>query len=357
MSQPEKKEIKGLSKRNIYLGVAIGMAVSIVLIYSTFDLQSFREIQWDGRLLLFIGVVMILMSLRHLMYMYRLWLVTDKRLRFRQLFESIVLWEFASVATPGIVGGAAVAMFIINKEKVNMGKSTASVMAVTFMDNVFFIVSSIVLFLIVGLHEMFALGESCASEMDLPILNVFGNVQYIFLVGISISLIITFLLAYGLLMNPHGLKKILVGFTSFKLFSKWRARAIQTGDDIITTSHEYRGKKAWFWIKLFLATAVGWSCKYLVANSLISAFGELSGFDHITVMSRMVTLWLIMLIPLTPGASGLAELTFLALMCSYIDNGLVGAITILWRTFTYYPYLVLGIIVMPRWINRVFSNN
>jgi glycosyltransferase 2 family protein len=351
-----RKEFKGFSKRNVFIGLVIGFAVSGFLIYRTFDYQAFLAIQWTGPVWIAMASACGLMILRHFFYMYRVWEFTDRRLKFKQVFDVVVMWEFASVATPGIVGGATVAMFIINKEKISMGQSTAAVMAITFMDNVFFIVSALILFAIVGLDNMFALSSLCSEQLNLPALQIFGNVHYIFLFGISISTLITFLLAYGLMIHPEGLKNFLIKLTSFRLLKKWRNKASETGDDIITTSIEYRKKKIGFWIRTFLATALGWSCKYIVVNVLLTAFGHITGFDNIVVMSRMITLWLIMLIPLTPGASGLAELTFISLMCSYISPGLEGSLTFLWRVFTYYPYLILGAIITPSWLKRISTN-
>jgi glycosyltransferase 2 family protein len=352
----KQKEFKGFSKRNVFIGLMIGFLVSGFLIYRTFNFQAFQAIEWTGPVWYAMAAACGLMVLRHFFYMYRVWEFTDRRLKFNQVFDIVVMWEFASVATPGIVGGAAVAMFIINKEKISMGQSTAAVMAITFMDNVYFIVSALILFLIVGLEKMFALSSFCSEQLDLPALQIFGNVHYIFLFGITISTVITFLLAYGLIIHPEGLKTLLIRMTSIRFLRKWKEKAIETGDDIITTSREYKKKKPGFWIRTFLATALGWTCKYVVVNVLLTAFGHVTGFDNIVVMSRMITLWLIMLIPLTPGASGLAELTFISLMCSFISPGLEGSLTFLWRVFTYYPYLILGAVITPKWLKRISAN-
>lgn len=355
MTDNAKQELRGLSQRNIYIALAIGLIVSGLLIYRTFDYEAFSAIHWSNELLLFLGLSMLLMVIRHFLYMYRVWLVTGKQLRFRQAFESIVMWEFASAATPGIVGGAAVAMFILNKEKISMGKSTGSVMLITFMDNLFFIVAAIILFGLVGLESMFAITEGCGQEMNLPILGYIGGIQYVFLFGITFSALLSGLLAWGLLGNPRALKLLLLRVTKWRIFRRWRPNAIETGNDIIVTSKEFAGKKAGFWLRTFVVTTLAWSCKYLVVNALISAFGDVNAWDQVIIMSRMLVLWLVMLIPITPGSSGLAELTFLALMCKYVDLGLAGTITFLWRVLTYYPYLLLGALLMPRWLARVYN--
>lgn len=351
MSEEPRQQLRGLSKRNIYLSLLIGLAVSGFLIYRTFDMDAFTAIQWTSRLGWLLVLALALLVIRHFMYMYRVWVVTGKQLSFRQAFESIVIWEFASVATPGIVGGAAVAMFILNRERISMGKSTASVMIITLMDNIFFISASLVMYFVVGLEQMFALSDAC--EKELPMLSTFGGLQYIFFIGLTFSGIITFLLAYGAILNPVGMKSLLIRFTRLPFLRKFRDKAEETGDDIITTAHETRGKSFVYWAKVFGSTVFAWTCKYAIVNVLLTAFGTLTGNDQLVVMSRMLALWLVMLIPITPGASGLAEITFIALMCAYIPTGLAGALTLLWRFLTYYPYLLIGVAILPGWLNRV----
>lgn len=351
MSEDPQQQLRGLSKRNIYLSLLIGLAVSGFLIYKTFDIKAFQAIEWTSRLGWLMVIALALMVLRHVMYMYRVYVVTGRQLTFRQAFESIVIWEFASVATPGIVGGAAVAMFILNRERISMGKSTSAVMIITLMDNVFFIASALVMYFIVGLDQMFALSDAC--EKELPILSTFGGLQYVFFIGLTFSAIITFFLAYGALFKPVGMKALLIRFTRLPFLRKFRDQAEETGNEIITTAKEIRGKPLMFWVRGFGATIIGWTCKYVVVNVLLTAFGHLTGNDQLVVMSRMLALWLVMLIPITPGASGLAEITFIALMCAFIPTGLAGGITLLWRFLTYYPYLLLGVIILPRWLSRV----
>ncbi len=74
--------------------------------------------------------------------MYRIRLLTDKQLSWRNSFHVIMLWEFASSVTPpSIVGGSAVALFIVTKEGIKPGRATAIVMITALLDELFFISS------------------------------------------------------------------------------------------------------------------------------------------------------------------------------------------------------------------------
>lgn len=42
----------------------------------------------------------------------------------------------------------------------------------------------------------------------------------------------------------------------------------------------------------------------------------------------------------------------------FIDNKtLTSSLALLWRLISYYPYLFIGAIVLPRWVNRVFKKD
>jgi uncharacterized protein (TIRG00374 family) len=57
-----------------------------------------------------------------------------------------------------------------------------------------------------------------------------------------------------------------------------------------------------------------------------------------------------MLISPTPGSSGVAEFAFSGFLKEFIPLGLVGALALLWRLISYYPYLFIGAAILPRWI-------
>ena len=86
--------------------------------------------------------------------MYRLRLITDKKLSWRQSFNVISLWEFSSAVTPSTVGGAAVAIYFMKKEKLSLGKSAATSMLTIFLDQIFLAVFGILMWFVVGGNKM-----------------------------------------------------------------------------------------------------------------------------------------------------------------------------------------------------------
>jgi uncharacterized protein (TIRG00374 family) len=88
-------------------------------------------------------------------------------------------------------------------------------------------------------------------------------------------------------------------------------------------------------------------------NCLIAAFTNVSLPEHLTIFSRQVIMWILMLISPTPGSSGTAEFFFTQFFNSFLGD-YTFVTNIFWRMMSYYPYLILGAIFLPRWIKRVF---
>lgn len=108
-----------------------------------------------------------------------------------------------------------------------------------------------------------------------------------------------------------------------------------------------------YWIKAGTATFLSWAARYSVVNCLLLAFFALSFGDNLLVYARQLVMWIIMLISPTPGGSGLAEVAFKEFLSDYAQ-GLSAPLAILWRLISYFPYIIIGIIILPRWIQRVY---
>ena len=65
-----------------------------------------------------------------------------------------------------------------------------------------------------------------------------------------------------------------------------------------------------------------------------------------------------MLVSPTPGGSGFTEYVFSKYLTDFLPlPELAVVMALLWRLVTYYPYLIIGVIIVPRWIKKHFANN
>jgi uncharacterized protein (TIRG00374 family) len=303
--------------------------------------DALSTIRWNSKTFLWLGVALLFMVGRDFFYMLRIRLLTHKELTWKSSFSVIMLWEFASALSPGVVGGAAVAMFILKREKIALGRSTAIVLITTLFDNLFYIVLIPFVFLFIGQADLFP--AETASAL---------TVQYVFWIGFSVILFLSLFLFIAIFIAPKLAGKVLVAICSLPFLRKWLDRAAKTGEDIVIAAEVFKKERFTYWIQLFFITCGSWISRYLVINAVLQAFLVIGFMDHILILGKQLVLWLFMLISPTPGASGVAEYAFGELLSGFSESALLLAtMAIIWRLISYFPYLFIGAVLLPRWMS------
>lgn len=340
MNQNSAKISRTLNPNRVWLPVIIGISIFALMIWTDddFSLKHLRLI-FDASAWSVVLAIGILLA-RDAGYIYRIRMLTDKELSWRSSLVVIVLWEFASAVTPSVVGGTAVAIFILNKEGLSLGKSVAYVMLTAIMDNLFFITFA-PLVVLVAKGEVF------------PEIGGWESLSYLFYVSYSLISVYTFFMAYGLFVKPRAFKWLLLKVTQIKWLRRWRDQASTHGDEIIMASARLKGKRLGYWLKVALSTVFIWSARYLMLNFLMTAYLDFSLSDHLLTFGRQVVMWIVMLISPTPGSSGTAEFFFKEFFSESLGNYTI-AINLFWRLLTYYFYLLVGSVCLSWWISRVF---
>lgn len=281
--------------------VVIGVGLAIYLLIEDLDLVSLKAISFTPRIVLMFLAALLFGIFRDVGYMFRLRILTNKKISWRNVFDDIMLWEFSSAITPSVVGGSGVAIFILAKEGVKVGQSTAIVMITAFLDELFYVIMVPLLFLFASAHLFPA---------EIPYIDVLGynlGIRQVFWLGYGFILVLIMLIFYGIFLSPKNFKSLLEFIFSFPFLSKWKSSAQTTGNEVITTSEVLKGKPFGFWFSVFGATSLSWISRFLVANALLMAFTPLSFAEHLTILSRQMVMWIIMLISPTPGSAGVAS--------------------------------------------------
>ncbi|MBD3630647.1 lysylphosphatidylglycerol synthase transmembrane domain-containing protein [Cyclobacterium sp.] len=345
MKIDNREVFKTLNPNKVWVPVLIGIAIVLVMFYMdpTVNVQTLRGVFDASAWSLLLAVVFIF--LRDAGYVFRIREVTDKHLTWNRAIFVIVLWEFASAVTPSIVGGTAVAVFILNKEGIPLGKALAFTMLTAILDNLFFVLGApIILFFAQG----YIFPNSRVLEMRLG-----NSLEYLFWVSYSLYTLYSLLMALALFYRPRVFKWLLLKLFSLRWLKKWKYQANIYGDQIIQASKEFRGKNLKYWLVIIFTTIFIWSARYFMLNALISAYSSISIFEHVVIFARQIIMWIVMMISPTPGSSGTAEFFFAQFFNEFL-TGYTFVTSILWRMFSYYPYLLLGAIFLPRWIRQVF---
>ncbi len=341
-------EFDKVKSNKIIYPILIGLGVATYMLWQSFQkpgtLEAFELVEFTWTTLFWLLIAALLMGGRDLGYMIRIRILSDNQFTWRQAFRVIMLWEFTSAVTPSAVGGTGLAIIFVNKEGLSIGKGSAVVMATSFLDELYFIIMFPILFLIVGFSSLFAIDGD---------VNFAREFMWIAVIGYSVKFLYVIILTYGLFQNPKGLKWLIMRLFRLRILRKWFKSAYKATDEIVSNSIELRKKSASFWLKSFSATFFSWTSRYLVVNALLLAFFSVN--DHILVFARQLVMWIMMLISPTPGGSGFSEFVFSNYLGDFLPAaGIAVVMAVLWRLYTYYPYLFIGAIILPKWIKEKF---
>lgn len=344
-NRTERNPLQGIKTSKVIYPILIGLGVVGYMLYEQLDVSKFRLLNFTIASVLWLLVSFIFMVIRDLGYIVRIRYLTDNRFTWRQAFRVIMLWEFTSAITPSAIGGTGVAILYVNKEGLSVGESSAVVMATSFLDEIYFIIMFPLLLLITNVNTLFSFAGGFSLNNSFFIIAV---------VGYSIKLIYTLILSYGLFRNPRGLKWLIMKVFRLRFLRRWKHGANEAGTDIIKSSKELKKKKFSFWIKSFLATFFSWSARYWVVNTMFLAFFIVD--DHFLLFARQLVIWIMMLVSPTPGGSGFTEFVFTEYLGEFVPIvGIAAGMALLWRLITYYPYLIIGAVIFPKWLKEKFK--
>ncbi|MDY6403459.1 MAG: lysylphosphatidylglycerol synthase transmembrane domain-containing protein, partial [Bacteroidales bacterium] len=193
---------------------------------------------------------------REFMYMYRLRLLSDKKLSWQKCFQIIMLWEFSSTVTPTSIGGSAVALFIIPMEGIAVGRSTAIVMIATLMDELFYVIITPIIIFLIGFQAAFA------TEFRFSVAGWKFAETDVFLIGYSFMMLLTLFILVAIFFYPKKFRGFLYRLGKTRLLKRWEHKFQKTGDDILTSSEEFKEKRFTYWLKVYGATVLSWSSRF-----------------------------------------------------------------------------------------------
>jgi len=341
----DEQFLRKLRPSRIVLPVLIGLAVVGFMFWRSYkpgELAPLANARWEWLL-----VTLLVLIARDLGYIYRIRHIAERELNYRQSLDVIMIWEFASCVLPSAVGGTAVASFILNKEGIPLGRSLAYVMVTALLDNVYYVVMVPLVVLLAGSalypHEALQGG-------------FIATLRVAFIVSYLAVTAYASLMLYAIFVNPHSVRRLLVSIFSLPFLKRWQDRADHHGQDMVEASRQLRGNGAAYWWRASLSTAFVWTARYAIIGCLIAAFVPMNVDNFLFIFARNITYKVILLVAITPGGAGIAEGAFPTFFGKFIGTAtLTSFMVLLYRVVTYYLYLVLGSIFLPRWVARVFQ--
>lgn len=343
-----KEILRHFSPKRIIWPVLIGLGVTLWLILKDFDAGVFRAIEWTGSSTFWFLLSIVSIVVRDWAYMVRIRVLTDEYLNWKRAFIVIMLWEFSSALAPGMLGGGFLfAIFILNREGINMGRSITAIMNSSFLDGIFLAIMAPLVYFTASKEALFS-GIHLQTNLGNSIFYTFWTVYFLIL---AYKLFV----AYALFVNPHFVKRLMTGLFSIPLLKRWKSNATETGEQLVIASNGLKGKDRKYWMWCIGTTFASWTARYSIVNCIIHAFHHGKSIDDYVVYGKQVIMGIIILLSPTPGGSGLAEFMFTDFLGEFISKGLAPTLSVIWRMMSYYPYLVIGAILLPRWIRTHFK--
>ncbi len=333
----------------VILPMLIGLGVIIYLVSRQIDFDELRGVVWNVHAYLWILIGICSYSMRHILYSWRLRILSNYEFKWLKSVELVTILEFASAVSPTNFGGSAVAFFLLIQENIEGAKATAIVLYTIIADTLFFVFTLPLLYLLFG-RNIFV------SNVD--IMTGWGGLETTLFIVWIIMVVYGSLLSYGLFIEPKHLKKLLSWFSKWKIFGKTREKIAQAGEDIEISSRQISQMPWSYHLKLGSITLSAWIFRFFTVTAILIALTPgmpQSLMDHFILLGRGEALYAITAYSPTPGGSGVAEIIFGQFYAEYISPGIAAVAAIIWRVITYYPYLILGVIIIPIWIRRLVN--
>ena len=243
--------------------------------------------------------------------------------------RTVLLGRYYDNITPAAVGGQPFQMYYMRK---NSGLPAGASTSIP----IFGMISIQIAFIIIALL-CFLFGNLFETNPALFLTALFGLLFYAFWP----------IMVAGVTYFPKPTKKIIISFVKF--FTK--IRIIKNDkkilDKVEKETDEYVGAvKTILKTKGLFVKVITWSLIYNILIAMIpffvlTAFGGTVGFFSCFV-TTVAVMSAIYFIP-TPGNSGAAEGTFF-LVFSALSSGYVFWAMLIWRFFSYYVYIIMGLI-------------
>jgi len=320
-------------KKWLYISIGFSILVLIIILYLTINENTLQYLRQVNPLFL------LLAFLTHILTMCFWALRVQKmsgslgyRIGFLYSLNLVFANLLAAAMTPAQAGGEPVRIHELYKANVPLGDATAVVIMERVLDGI--ALASLAAFSMLVLTEQWkSLGE---------ISEVMVYVTWVFVAG-------CLFLFYLAIKRPDVVKKVANRCVRI-LTRKWDSTAVEElivrADKEIDNFHGAvlrfvrTGKAGLLWGMLF--TLLYWVSECVTASLILIGLGQPPLLFESFVINLILAI--LMMMPLTPGSSGIAEVGATSMYALFIPASIVGIFVVIWRLVLYYFNIVLGVL-------------
>ncbi|MDD1709329.1 MAG: flippase-like domain-containing protein [Methanoregulaceae archaeon] len=320
-------------KRWLWISLGFSAVVLVAVLYFTVDAATISYLQQLNFFWLLLALCTHILALcfwaLRIKFMSR---SLGYRVGFFYSLNLVFANMLLAAVTPSQAGGEPVRIHELYKARVKVGDATAIVITERILDGIVLGIG--------GAFFMFVLGSEWRR-----IGSVFSYLMYLSWIIITIIVII---FIYSV-KNP-GLLKRIIHYSSRWFTRKWENRKIERFaesidrevDNFHNTLSDFlsHGKSGLVFGLVF--TALFWFCEFVIVSFLLIGLSQPPIFVESLIVQLVIAV--IMMIPLTPGSSGIAEISFTSLYGLFVNSSILGILVVLWRSILFYFNIFLGLI-------------
>ncbi len=336
---PEDSYSRSSIRKKALLGILISVVALVIIFHATETKVTWRAILKANVYLLLVAFLLQFLfwffwalRIQYLVY------YVGKKVSLSYAVEVTLASGFLAAITPSSAGGEPLRVKMLYDAGVGAGESTAVVLVERLLDAIFFSVAL----------PLFVVLTGFSMKLGMEVGGIFA---------VSLSGFLVFL--WLLIKRPERLESLagwierLVAKFSRKraegLAEKLKEELIAFRDALIMLARNPRCA----FIALCITVMI-WMPEFLIPSAILAAFGCKPYFLY--SITAQLLLVVISLLPLTPGASGIAEFGMGYLYSNFVPQHIIGILTALWRFITYYLNLIAGFFVIKRrYIDEVRS--
>lgn len=320
------------------ISVTLSIAIIIVILFFTVDAKTLDQLSKVSIKYEFFLVAIFLNILYWVLWGARMKVLAnamDKNVKI-SLWEStkiVIANLFLACITPSMAGGEPVRIYLLNKDGMTFGCSTAVVLGERLIDAIFILIMvPIALFIFKDVKNL-------------------GIISIGLTIGVIVFIIFVVLFIYSII-NPDKTKAFLIYLSKkFRRFFKKESESkiVQRINYEVDEFHKSmycftsQNKKLLFLASIL--TVMFWSVGFLIPSFVLLGLG-LPPFFLESYVAQIILLVIIMM-PLTPGSSGVAEVSLYGLYGVLIGTSsstLIGVFIILYRFISFHMNLIAGAI-------------
>ncbi len=331
-----------------WLLVSIGFSTLVLggVLYFTVDETTVEYLRRVNPLYLALAVLLHILSL--VFWAMRIKLMSASlgyRVGFLHSFNLVLANMLVAAVTPSQAGGEPVRIHELYRAGVPVGDATAVVVMERILDGI--VLGAL------GAFSMLFLGRYWSS-----LTSGFSGASFLMYAAWVFVIISVLAFVYSV-KNPDHLKRALKGI------SRWidRRRRVKRLESLLETIDREvdnfncglvkfvnHGKIGLVWGTIF--TFLFWFSEFAIASMLLMGLGQPAFLIESFVVQLILAV--IMMIPLTPGGSGVAELGATSLYGLFVPSAIVGVFVLLWRLILYYLNVLLGLMSSLVIVRREF---